>query len=246
MAASQVRVLHLLCKHTESRNPISRRTNQQITNNRQSAHDELNSYIQEFSGLSGQALVRAFMSGASKRSDCSSFRKGGDLGFFGRGQMQKPFEDSSFSLKVGEMSGIVDTGSGSHLILRIDDAFDEKVRCFHLLCKHTGSRNPVSRRTGNKITMSKQDAQRELEEILSRLSRLSDDRLFAEFKKESKARSDCGSFRNAGDLGEFGRGQMQKPFEDASFALSPGQMSGIVDTDSGLHIILRVDGSGWD
>jgi NIMA-interacting peptidyl-prolyl cis-trans isomerase 1 len=32
---------------------------------------------------------------------------------------------------------------------------------------------------------------------------------------------------------------MQKPFEDASFALSVGGMSGIVDSDSGLHIIFR-------
>ncbi len=35
-------------------------------------------------------------------------------------------------------------------------------------------------------------------------------------------------------------GQMQRPFEDASFALSVGAVSGIVDTDSGIHIILRV------
>eukprot|EP00970_Alexandrium_tamarense_P002610 scaffold367_cov202-Alexandrium_tamarense.AAC.22 len=42
-----------------------------------------------------------------------------DLGFFGRGMMQKPFEDASFALQVGEMSGIVSTDSGLHLIYRI-------------------------------------------------------------------------------------------------------------------------------
>ena len=55
---------------------------------------------------------------ASVESDCSSAKQGGDLGSFERGKMQKPFEDASFALKVGELSGIVDTDSGVHIILR--------------------------------------------------------------------------------------------------------------------------------
>lgn len=39
--------------------------------------------------------------------------------------------------------------------------------------------------------------------------------------------------------GFFGRNEMQKEFEDASFALQPGQVSGIVDTASGVHLIER-------
>ena len=61
----------------------------------------------------------------------------------------------------------------------------------------------------------------------------------ATFAEMAKEHSDCSSAQRGGDLGPFGRGQMQKPFEDASFALKVGQMSGIVDTDSGVHIILR-------
>lgn len=56
---------------------------------------------------------------ASEFSDCSSAKRGGDLGAFGRQQMQKPFEDAAFALKIGEMSEITDTESGFHLILRI-------------------------------------------------------------------------------------------------------------------------------
>lgn len=39
-------------------------------------------------------------------------------GFFGRGDMQKEFEEAAFALKPGEVSGIVDTASGVHLIER--------------------------------------------------------------------------------------------------------------------------------
>src|SRR6266511_1550904 len=55
---------------------------------------------------------------ASKHSDCSSHSNGGDLGWFGQGQMQKPFEDATFPLGVGQMSDIISTDSGVHLILR--------------------------------------------------------------------------------------------------------------------------------
>lgn len=51
--------------------------------------------------------------------------------------------------------------------------------------------------------------------------------------------SDCSSARKRGDLGYFGKGDMQKEFEDAAFGLNPGQMSGVVETASGLHLIER-------
>lgn len=51
--------------------------------------------------------------------------------------------------------------------------------------------------------------------------------------------SDCSSARKRGDLGVFGHGDMQQAFEEAAFALEPGQISGVVDTASGLHLIQR-------
>lgn len=51
--------------------------------------------------------------------------------------------------------------------------------------------------------------------------------------------SHCSSARRGGDLGEFGPGKMQPAFEQATFALAVGELSGPVFSDSGVHIILR-------
>ncbi|XP_041481389.1 peptidyl-prolyl cis-trans isomerase NIMA-interacting 1-like isoform X2 [Lytechinus variegatus] len=108
-----------------------------------------------------------------------------------------------------------------------------KVRCSHLLVKHRESRRPASWRD-DKITRTKDEA---LQIIKGYRARIVSGQV--DFGDLASTESDCSSAKNKGDLGIFGRNQMQKPFEDVSFRLEVGEMSDPVFTDSGIHLILR-------
>lgn len=109
-----------------------------------------------------------------------------------------------------------------------------RVRCLHLLIKHAGSRRPASHKSEN-ITLSKEDANKELKAYQDKLEMGE-----ATFEELAKERSDCSSFKRGGDLGFFGKGDMQPSFENAAFALKINEVSDIVESDSGVHIIKRV------
>ncbi len=73
--------------------------------------DEANNLLSKIS--SGE---ENFEDAAAKYSLCPSGAVGGDLGFFGKGMMVKPFEDAAFSLEKDKVSSPVQTQFGWHLI----------------------------------------------------------------------------------------------------------------------------------
>jgi parvulin-like peptidyl-prolyl isomerase len=61
------------------------------------------------------------------------------------------------------------------------------------------------------------------------------------FSKVAGEVSLCPSRKRGGDLGTFGRGRMVKEFEQAAFVLQKGQISPVVKTQFGYHVIKRLE-----
>ena len=66
----------------------------------------------------------------------------------------------------------------------------------------------------------------------------------ADFAEEAKKHSDCPSGAQGGSLGWFGRGMMVPEFDKAAFEMKKGEVSGVVTTEFGYHIIYKADEKG--
>lgn len=108
------------------------------------------------------------------------------------------------------------------------ESTEERVRASHILISYAGAE-----RAGENVTRTKEEAQAEAERILEEINTTS-----ADFGELAKQYSDDPSVTsNGGDLDFFGRGQMTKAFEDAAFSMETDQVSNVVETEFGFHII---------
>jgi len=116
------------------------------------AHPELDTKAQRAKLEGILARVRAgedFVKLADEfTEDPSGKGRGGDLGWFGRGVMVKPFEDAAFGLKPGEVSGVFETQFGFHIV-KLDErrpqGAGEEVHARHILIQYKrAARRPSS------------------------------------------------------------------------------------------------------
>ena len=134
-----------------------------------------------------------------------------------------PFLKSALSLKEGQISDPVDSPFGYIIFHRIPL---EVVTASHILISFKGASNSQQSR-------SREEAMKLASELSKKAQKGED---FAELARKN---SDGPSGPKGGLLGRFGRGQMVPPFEKAAFELKPGQVSGVVETPFGFHVIKR-------
>ncbi len=102
----------------------------------------------------------------------------------------------------------------------------DSVRASHILLMYSGSAR-------SSATRSKEEAQTQIADLKKQLDDGGD------FAKLAGQHSDCPSKAKGGDLGQFGRGQMVPAFEQSAFGMEVGQVSDVVETDFGYHLITR-------
>ena len=105
---------------------------------------------------------------------------------------------------------------------------EEQVHARHILIATKSAETPTEPGAGG---LDKPAARAKAEEVLKRV------KAGENFENLAKEYSDDGSKQNGGDLGWFGKGRMVPEFENAAFALQPGQTSEIVESQFGFHII---------
>ena len=163
--------------------------------------------------------------------DPSAQSNKGDLYYFSAGQLVPEFEDAAFSMKVGEYTTVpIKTQFGYHII-KITDI---KVNNGPVQASHIMKR--MSRGA------SVEDSTKAAKELLAIRDSVLAGKDFAEFAKTMS--DDTYSGGRGGDLGFIERGRTVREFDEALYNLKDGELSGIIQTQFGLHLIKRAKAQG--
>ncbi|MCD4690241.1 peptidylprolyl isomerase [bacterium] len=160
---------------------------------------------------------------AAEYSEDASAARGGDLGWFGRGIMLPEFEDAAFALAVGEISGVVPTRFGFHII-KIEERDEERVHALHILARVSPGPEDIVR------ARARADSLRTM--ILDG----------ADFSEVAGGYSDDEASRaRGGDLGWFTQGDLDPRFETGLRLLEPGGITEVIEGDGGYYVLQLVE-----
>ncbi len=150
--------------------------------------------------------------------------RGGDIFYFTAGQLPYEFEDACYKTPAGTVHPeVVKTKFGYHII-KVTERKPRipKIQAAHILVSFMNQDGDVDSAA----------ARAKIEEVAAKLKQGED---FAELAKEYS--DDTGTKERGGDLGFFERRMMVQPFDEAAFNLEVGEISDIVETQFGYHII---------
>jgi peptidyl-prolyl cis-trans isomerase SurA len=174
---------------------------------------------------------------AATYSDAPDALKGGAIGWRDPDRLPPLFASELRKLKPGQVTSVIKSNTGFHIIKMANvrsvapeaaQSVIQQTRVRHILIKVTP-------------TVTAEDAQRKLAEIKQRIDSKS-----ATFEEQARLFSNDSSASKGGDLGWMVPGDTSPEFEGAMDALKPGEVSGVIKTEYGYHIMQVIERKSED
>ncbi|HMI93358.1 MAG TPA: peptidylprolyl isomerase [Polyangiales bacterium] len=149
----------------------------------------------------------------------------------GSGLLPPEAERAAFALAIGEVSAPVETAEGFVIAQRIETppGGPSSISARHILIAYKGAQ-----RAAPEVTRSRDEARTLAQQVAT------DARAGKDWQALWKEHSNEPGGGEGGSLGTFGRGQMVPAFEQVAFELGVGEISDVVETPFGFHVIERL------
>jgi len=220
-AREEAAAAHILIAHAECDPPLPG-----VTRSRAEARERAAQIAALVHGKSGpfEELARRYS------DDPNVERNSGYLGIFRRDQLPLALEVPLFDLEVGHFNPLVETKRGYHLLMRLPV---RRVVARHILITWAGARGASAgaRRTRAQAEMIAAEVS-----AMFRTGEVDFCDLASRFSDDAESRFQCGL------IGLVEPAMLPRPLEAELFALAPGDVSEVVETEFGFHLIKREDG----